>query len=370
MISTEIFGGALASRFSLFAGVPDSLLKPLCSYFSTLGIDKHVVCANEGNAVALVAGHYMATSTPACVYMQNSGMGNALNPLISLNDPLVYGIPTLLIIGWRGEPNVHDEPQHIKQGLITLPLLETMGIKYSILPDNDEDALKALETACQYMGQHLAPYALVVRKDTFGKYSAPARADGSVIVREQAIEFIIQNVADALFVSTTGMISRELFELREKHGQTHERDFLTVGSMGHSSQIALGIALAKPDKRVICLDGDGAVLMHLGGLALIATQAPKNFVHIVLNNAAHDSVGGQATVATGANLATIAKSIGYKKAVRITDVSELNSIGELIRSETPLFIEILVKRGARAELGRPSQSPVQCKDAFMKAIQC
>ncbi|MDR0823231.1 MAG: phosphonopyruvate decarboxylase [Endomicrobium sp.] len=370
MINTEKFAQLLTEKFDFFTGVPDSLLKSLCAYFTAkLSKDKHIIAVNEGNAIALAAGHFLASGKPALVYMQNSGMGNALNPLISLNNPKVYSIPVLLLIGWRGEPNVKDEPQHIKQGEITTNLLECVGIKYEILSDNFDTAFRQLENAQQYLLKKSVPYAFVIKKDSFAQYKMSQAADISEIPREQAIEKIVENAKDSVFVSTTGMISRELFEIRERNKQSHKQDFLTVGSMGHSSSIALGIALGKEDKRVICLDGDGAALMHLGALTIIADRQPKNFVHIVLNNAAHDSVGGQPTVALNANLFKIAKSIGYRTAIRINNIEELNKIGKYLNSESPVFIEILVKKGARKDLGRPNQSPIECKINFMENLK-
>ncbi|MDR3049780.1 MAG: phosphonopyruvate decarboxylase [Elusimicrobiota bacterium] len=373
MIETQKFAKLLTQRFDFFTGVPDSLLKSLCAYFTTnLSKDKHIIAANEGNAVALAAGHFLASGkrgAPAVVYMQNSGMGNALNPLISLNDPKVYSIPVLLLIGWRGEPNIKDEPQHIKQGEITRNLLECVGLEYDVLSDDFDAAVLQVENAYKYLLNKNAPYALVIRKNAFDDYKKPLIADISEIIREQAIEKIVENAKEAVFVSTTGMISRELFEIREKNKQSHKQDFLTVGSMGHSSSIALGIALEKKDRKIICLDGDGAALMHLGAMAIIADRQPKNFVHIVLNNAAHDSVGGQPTPAFGANLFKIARAAGYKTAVRISNIEELDKIGEYLNSESPIFIEILVKKGSRKDLGRPNQSPAECKINFMENLK-
>jgi phosphonopyruvate decarboxylase len=367
MIQTKVFAKELINKFGFFSGVPDSLLKSLCAYFTEyLPKDKHIIAANEGNAVALASGYFLASGKPAVVYMQNSGMGNALNPLLSLNDPKVYGIPVLLLIGWRGEPNIKDEPQHIKQGLVTTDLLECSGIKYEILSDDLNSALGQMENAYEYLLENNAPYALIIRKNLFDKNEMPFALDISKISREYAIEKIVENVKDtAIYISTTGMISRELFEIRERKGQTHSGDFLTVGSMGHSSSIALGIALVRKNDLIICLDGDGAALMHLGAFAIIADRNPKNFIHIVLNNCAHDSVGGQPTVALKANLYQIAKTVNYKNSFRINNEEELKKIGEYLKLDAPIFIEILVKKGARKDLGRPTQSPIECKNAFM-----
>ena len=279
-----------------FAGVPDSLLKNLCAYITdNVSRENNIIAANEGGAVALAAGYYLATGKTGCVYMQNSGEGNAVNPLLSLMDAEVYRMPLLLVIGWRGEPGVHDEPQHVKQGKVTLSLLETMGIPYAVLDENWEgQVVEALRVIQETNGI----YALIVRKGTFEEYMLQRESLSSLpLSREEAIQIVVDKLKkDDIVVSTTGMISRELFEYREAKGQGHAHDFLTVGSMGHASQIALGIALQKPKRRVVVFDGDGAMLMHMGGMAIIGDYCPKNLVHIVFNNGAHDSVDRKSVV--------------------------------------------------------------------------
>ena len=370
MINCEEFCNKLLQKFDFYTGVPDSLLKSLCAYITAnVPESDHIIAANEGGAVALASGHYLATGKPAVVYMQNSGIGNALNPLVSLNDPLVYGISALLLVGWRGEPGFKDEPQHAKQGLITTDLFDTMGIRWRILPDTLEEALTALDEAEDYMREHSAPYALVVRKDSFSKYSVESKStESSELSREEAIKAIVQKLPDAFIVSTTGMISRELFETREQNGQSHDTDFLTVGSMGHCSQIALGVALAKKDKHIVCFDGDGAALMHMGAMAIIAERSPENFIHIVFNNSAHDSVGGQPTIAGKINLSGIAGTMGYKHVLKIEGHSGLENIDYSLKQRGPVFIEVMVRKGARADLGRPTESPAQCKTAFCRKL--
>lgn len=270
-----------AGGVNFFAGVPDSLLKNLCAYITdNIARENNIIAANEGNAIGLAAGYHLATGKAGCVYMQNSGEGNIVNPLLSLMDADVYKMPLLLIIGWRGEPGVHDEPQHVKQGKVTLSLLDTMGVPYLVLDDNWENQVDQALNAIQDTN---GIYALIVRKGTFDEYKLQNQVlqDWS-LAREEAIQIVVNQLhEDDIIVSTTGMISRELFEYRESKGQGHAHDFLTVGSMGHASQIALGIALQKPDRRVIVFDGDGALLMHMGGMAIIADYNPKNLVHIV-----------------------------------------------------------------------------------------
>lgn len=352
MIEPSLFVDRLRkSGVDFFTGVPDSLLKSFCAYLTDTSGDSHVIAANEGGAVALASGHYLATGHPALVYMQNSGQGNAVNPLVSLADPDVYSIPMILLVGWRGQPGVHDEPQHVKQGKITLSLFETMGIPTQILPSDDQWRNVVIASVQQAIAES-RPVALVVPKGTFGEYTLKTKnADISSVKRESAIEEILDSLpSDAVVVSTTGMISREVYEIRERRGQSHGQDFLTVGSMGHASQIAFGVANAKPKRPVYCLDGDGASIMQMGNMAIVGQSGCTNLTHIVFNNAAHDSVGGQPTVGGSIDLTAIANACGYN------------------RSGAPTFREIKVAKGARADLGRPKETPQMCKKAFMEML--
>lgn len=371
MLSPKIFIESLAAKgIDFFAGVPDSLLKNVCAFISDTLDDRHnIIAANEGAAVGLAAGHYLATGHIPCVYMQNSGEGNAINPLASLTDKEVYGIPVLLVIGWRGEPGVHDEPQHVKQGKITLPLLDAMGIRHEILSQDETEFRSQLDGAVRHMSETGEAFAFIVRKDTFEPYTLQRHEVNEYpLSREEAIQKVAASLsAKDVIVSTTGMISRELFEYRTAQGQGHERDFLTVGSMGHASQIALGIALEKTDRRVWCFDGDGAALMHLGSVAIIADKAPENFVHVIFNNGAHDSVGGQPTVGLKVNLAGIAKAAGYKDAVSVTTAEDLGSALKVLKTmRGPVLLEVRVHRGNRKDLGRPTTTPIQNRDALME----
>lgn len=371
MLSPKIFIESLAAKgVDFFAGVPDSLLKNVCAFISDTLDDRHnIIAANEGAAVGLAAGHYLATGHIPCVYMQNSGEGNAINPLASLTDKEVYGIPVLLVIGWRGEPSVHDEPQHVKQGKITLPLLDAMGIRHEILSQDETEFRSQLDGAVRHMSETGEAFAFIVRKNTFEPYTLQRHEVNEYpLSREEAIQKVAASLsAKDVIVSTTGMISRELFEYRTAQGQGHERDFLTVGSMGHASQIALGIALEKTDRRVWCFDGDGAALMHLGSVAIIADKAPENFVHVIFNNGAHDSVGGQPTVGLKVNLAGIAKAAGYKDAVSVTTAEDLGSALKVLKTmRGPVLLEVRVHRGNRKDLGRPTTTPIQNRDALME----
>lgn len=373
MIGAERFYSLLKEKdIDFFTGVPDSLLKDFCAYI-TDNVDSHrnIIAANEGNAVALAVGHYLATKKIGLVYMQNSGIGNAINPLLSLVDPLVYSIPLLLLIGWRGEPGKKDEPQHLKQGQVTLQLLDTMGIKYEILSSDEDKVRKSIENAMEYMVKNKSPYALIVPKGIFSKYELKNMIKTNYeLSREEALEKIVLGLKDNdIIVSTTGKASRELFELREKYGQSHEKDFLTVGSMGHSLSIAMGIALEHPDKTVYCIDGDGSLLMHMGGLAIAGSMSPKNLKHIVINNGSHDSVGGQPTVGFDIDMQQIAKGTGYKLILKAeTEEDLLQSMVKINNTPELTFLEVMVNKGSREDLGRPTTTPIENKDEFMKYI--
>ena len=463
MVSPGFFAQELRrGGVDFYAGVPDSLLKSFCAWLQdNIGPASHIIAANEGAAVALAAGHYLASGRPGCVYMQNSGEGNAINPLASLTDADVYGIPVLLLIGWRGCPGVHDEPQHVKQGKVTLSLLETMGIPYSVLSADEAEVSSQIADVCRVLASGRT-CALVVRKDTFSKFelsrqteypkadnkgpwlsgqteypkadnkgpwlsgqteypkadnkgpwpldtlsdpvistpdpviSTPdpvisTEPEGRVeksLSRETAIQMVAGAAGPSdVIVSSTGMISRELFEFREAAGQGHERDFLTVGSMGHANQIALGISLEKPGRRVWCFDGDGAVIMHMGSMATVGVKGKSNFVHVVFNNGAHDSVGGQPTVGLQIDLPGIARACGYRNVLSVSTEKELlealgsviSTPGSVISTEPegrvekslcgPVFLEIKVRKGNRPDLGRPTTTPLQNRDAFMKFLK-
>lgn len=374
MISPAFFIETLRQNgLDFFTGVPDSLLKNVCAYIADYQDDKHnIIAVNEGAAVGIAAGHYLATEQIPVVYMQNSGQGNSINPLASLTDKEVYNIPLMLLIGWRGKPGVHDEPQHVKQGKITLSLLQTMSIRYAVMLQ-DENGLKAqIEEAVRFMRQTKEPFAFVVEKDTFSAYTKQKDTVSDFpLSREKAVQTVAASLNEKdCIVSTTGMISRELFEYRAALQQGHERDFLTVGSMGHASQIALGIALEKSDRKIWCLDGDGAMLMHMGGMAVIGNMKPKNYIHVIFNNGAHDSVGGQPTVALSIDIPALAKSVGYSTALSVSTEEELASALNLVKNAVgPVLLEIKVKKGNRKDLGRPTTTPVQNKEAFMDFLK-
>ena len=374
MIRPSFFYNLLSEYgIEFYAGVPDSLLKNLCAYITDNADKKNnIIAANEGGAIGLAAGYHLATGGIPVVYMQNSGLGNTINPLLSLTDKEVYNMPVLLVIGWRGEPNVHDEPQHIKQGKVTIPLLDCMGIRNEIIADNENNLQTQIANAVNYMKTTNEVFALVVKKGTFDSYKLKNnRQYDYALEREEAIQMVAASMdKKAVVVSTTGKISRELFEYRENSEHAHHRDFLTVGSMGHASQIALGIALNKPDRNIYCFDGDGAVIMHMGSMGIVGEMAPKNFFHIVFNNGAHDSVGGQPTIGLNIDIPNIAACCGYKKVISVEKREELQEIlTSLAANEGPVLLEIKVKKGSRDNLGRPTTTPIENKTALMDFIQ-
>ena len=354
-----------------YAGVPDSLLNPVCFYLADHAADKHVVAANEGGAVALACGYHLATGKVPLVYLQNSGQGNTINPLLSLADRDVYSIPLLLLIGWRGEPGTKDEPQHVKQGKVTVSLLEAMDIPCRVLAPEPDAARRCVDELLAIAAAESRPVALMVRKDTFEPYQPTGqRAADFEMTREQAIEAVVAALGETdAIVSTTGKISRELYEYRDRAGQGHQQEFLTVGSMGHASQIAMGIALARPDRQVFCLDGDGAVLMHMGGAAIVGAAGVANFKHVIFNNGVHDSVGGMATVGLRVSFTEIVKACDYTEAWRVERREDLaEKVAQLRSARGPAMLEIMVQTGARDDLGRPKTSPIENKTAFTEFL--
>lgn len=350
-----------------FFGVPDSLLKSFCAYIDDHGDEgKHVIAANEGNAIGMAAGYHMSTGKRAVVYMQNSGLGNAINPLTSIADKEVCQTPMLLLIGWRGEPSAKDEPQHVKQGRITPALLNTLEIPYRIL-DASSDTDQLASWASQCMDSSNAPVAILVCKSSFAPYASRRKPlTNSTLMRESALELLLQLAGDSAIISTTGITSREVFELRANKEEI-QRDFLTIGGMGHSASIALGVALGQPGKRIVCLDGDGSVLMHMGALAIIGNLKPDNFIHVLLNNAAHESVGGQPTVANNINFELLAHACGYNSYARATSELEIEKAWKKLQKQTgPVMLEVCIKIGSRNNLGRPTVTPAQNKKAFME----
>lgn len=362
------------SNVGFYTGVPDSQLKAFCDYIQdkySIG-KKHIIAANEGNAVALATGYHLSTGKYAVVYMQNSGLGNAVNPITSLTDPNVYNIPVIYVIGWRGQPGVKDEPQHVKQGAITTDLLDVLDINYQILnkdtsiddvKDNFENNFKGLLSEGKSV-------AYVVSKGAFDSYKSP-QSNEFTLTREDAIKTIVDNLSlEDMIVSTTGKASRELFEYREEKKQGHENDFLTVGSMGHSSSIALSIALYNKQRRILCFDGDGAVLMHMGSMALVGSNSPENFYHIIFDNHAHETVGGLPTVMGDISIGEVALNCGYNKTFTASNEDELKEIlPEFLESKGSVLLIVNVNIYSRKDLGRPTTTPIENKEAFMDKLR-
>lgn len=368
----EFYNFLKSININFFTGVPDSLLKSFCGYVADHSSENlHVISANEGGAVGIAIGYYLATGNVPMIYMQNSGLGNAINPLISLADSEVYSIPMIILIGWRGEPNTKDEPQHIKQGKIMQPMIESMKMPYETLTGDFKNDKKVVKSLLKKAIETSGPAFLIVKKGIFEPYEYTQidhQVSNSISYsREEVIQQIIHSLPkDSLIIATTGMASREIFEIREHIDSNHGFDFLTVGGMGHASQIAFGIALHSCKKNVICIDGDGAAIMHLGSMAINGQFAPKNFKHILLNNGSHDSVGGQPTVGFDINFNNLAQSLGYKVIEFRSDQSVSSSVEELISTDGPVYLEIKTRRGSRPDLGRPTKTPKENKDSFME----
>ncbi len=375
MLASVLLEECLKAGIGFFTGVPDSFLKGLCDeLYDRWGTDSpaHIVAHNEGGAIGLCAGHYLATGKPALCYMQNSGLGNAVNPLASLTDLQVYAIPCLLVVGWRGEPGVKDEPQHVRQGAVTLSLLDLLEIPYRILsPDTDDETFRADFAALVEILKEGRPSALVIRKGALKSDRHPCYGNSASLSREQAAGIILEAAGPSdCFISTTGKLSREIFELRESRSEGHRRDFLTVGSMGHASMIALRIAEEKPDRRVWCLDGDGAVMMHLGSLPLIGRRSPKNFLHVVINNGAHETVGGMPVCSGALNIAELARAAGYPHVLFADSAATLREkLEEVVSLSGPVLLEIRCACGARTDLGRPTTTPIRNREAFMEYLR-
>ena len=370
-MKVEDFVDALGCEF--YTGVPDSQLKALCNYLmNTYGIDEkhHVIAANEGNCTALAAGYYLATGKVPVIYMQNSGEGNIINPVASLLNDQVYAIPAIFVIGWRGQPGIHDEPQHIYQGEITCKLLDLMDIKnFTIDKNTTVDEIKNIMNEYINLLKSGKQVAFVIKKGALTYDGEINYQNDNEMLREEIIEHIVKVTDDDPIISTTGKASRELFEIRDKNEQSHKYDFLTVGSMGHTSSIALGIAINKPDEKVWCIDGDGSALMHLGAMAVVGNNNPSNLIHIVINNEAHETVGGMPTVANTIELVDIAKACGYSYVSSIDNFKDLDCELEKVKNNNELsFIEIKAAIGAREDLGRPTTTAIENKQNFMEFL--
>lgn len=371
-MKVQDFVEVLGAEF--YTGVPDSQLKSLCNYLmNTYGIDKkhHIIAANEGNCTALAAGYHLATGKTPIVYMQNSGEGNIINPVASLLSDKVYAIPMIFVIGWRGEPGVYDEPQHIYQGEVTIKLLDDMDIKsFIISKDTTKDELASVMVKFNKLLEAGKDVAFVVRKGALSYDEKVEYKNDNLMSREEIIQHIVKFTGEDPIVSTTGKASRELFETRESNAQSHKYDFLTVGSMGHASSIALGVALNKTETKIWCIDGDGAVLMHMGSMAVLGANKPDNMVHIIINNEAHETVGGMPTVSSSVDYVAVAKACGYPNAICVDSFEELDKELRIAKESNELcMIEVKCSIGARDDLGRPTTTALENKENFMEFLE-
>jgi len=364
-----LFDKLKKNNINFFTGVPDSLLKDFCAYVNdNTEKDKHVIASNEGNAVAIAAGYYFGTKEIPLVYLQNSGFGNIINPITSLLNESVYNIPMLILIGWRGQPGKKDEPQHLMMGKQMEKILESLQLEYSILPDYHEGVEMALNRAVDYMNCTSKPYVFLVQNHSFNKYKLIEQQNlDYVFSREEILHIIMKNItSNEILVSTTGMLSRELYEYRKQRNEPI-KDILNVGSMGHCSSIGLGLSISNKDNNVLILDGDGSVLMHMGSMAINGCNGCKNFKHIIFNNGAHDSVGGQKTEGFNINFENIASGCNYN----IITCNDYNSEEEivtclerLLKNDGPILLELRCKKGARTNLGRPENFKTMKEDFF------
>ncbi len=360
-----------ASGVNFFAGVPDSLLKEFCACVSEkYDQDMHLITANEGAAIGLGIGYFLGTGLVPMIYLQNSGLGNIINPVLSLASEQVYGIPMLIMVGWRGEPGVEDEPQHVHQGRVMIDSLEGMDLPYVVLPLDEKKAIEQTQNALAMAREKMSPVVIVVRKNSFENFPVQRPLCDLELSREDAVIAVAEMLPeDGVVVCTTGMPSRELFEFRANNNQGHHRDFLTVGGMGHASQIALGLCKAQPERPTYCFDGDGAALMHMGSLAIIGQSSAANLIHIVFNNGVHDSVGGQPTVGFDVDFCGIASACGYASAIEVDSLKDIiKALAYASVHAGPHFIDIHVRPGNRPGIGRPTTTPAQNKKAIMQYL--
>lgn len=356
-----------------FTGVPDSLLNNFCLYMvDNIPDGQHVMAANEGNAVAIAAGHYMATGNVPVVYMQNSGIGNATNPLLSLTHDCVYGIPMILVIGWRGDPAISDHAQHKKQGELTPVLMKDMDIPFEIL-DNEKNVVDKFAWAIEKAKEISSPVALITKKAILTeKVKKQEYPESKLMNREEAVSAVVDILGnDAIYLGTTGRATREVHEQLKAHGVGEGHEWQNVGSMGHVSSVGLGIALAKPDQKVVVFDGDAAAVMHMGALATNCRYKAGNMIHIVLNNGVNESVGGQPSAGYLINLTDVAKACGYRTPEHAVEAKEelQNVIKNLGRGDMPLFVDVHVRQGIRSDMPKLNIDHKAQKKALMKILE-
>ncbi len=372
MISCKLFYNILKKvNFNFFTGIPDSTFKNWISFLvDHNGKDlQNIIASNECEAIALCAGYHLATNKIGIVYMQNSGLGKAINPLTSLCDKDVYSIPILLFLGWRGEPGKNDAQQHKKMGRIMLPLLDTLEIPYSILEPNVKQIEKTLKNALNYLEKNNSPYAIVLRKNFFDNYELKRNiVNNYELTREEALNLIMKNIKDDdIVISTTGFTSRELFEYREANKKDHYKSFYNIGSMGCASSIGLSIAIQRPERKIFVFDGDGAAIMQLGVFTTVGNYSPSNFIHIIFDNHAHESTGGQPTNSHSINFLQTAIACNYKSGIIVKSREELiNALNGVKKQKGPFILVIKIKKRHRTDLGRLNKTLIEYKEEFKK----
>lgn len=373
MVDQKLLFAALNQMgVDFFTGVPDSLLNDFCLYLvKNIPDGQHVMAANEGNAIGIAAGHYMATGKIPVVYMQNSGIGNATNPLLSLTHECVYGIPMILVIGWRGDPAISDHAQHKKQGELTPVLMKDMDIPYEIL-DSDDSVIEKFAWAVAKAKEISSPVALIAKKAILTeKVKKQVYPDSRLMNREEAVSAVVEVLgSDAVYLGTTGRATREVHEQLKAHGVGEGHEFQNVGSMGHVSSVGLGLALARPDQKVVVFDGDAAVVMHMGALATNCRYKAGNLIHIVLNNGVNESVGGQPSAGYVINLTEVAAACGYRTPGHAVETKEelQRIIRDFDKGEMPLFVDVHVRQGIRSDMPKLNIDHKAQKDALMKNL--
>lgn len=367
-----LFAALQKMGLNFFTGVPDSLLNDFCLHLVNNVPDyQHVMAANEGNAIGIATGYHLATGEIPVVYMQNSGVGNATNPLLSLTQKDVYSIPLILVIGWRGDPSITDHAQHKKQGELTPVLMKDMDIPYEIL-DSDETVIEKFAWAAQKAREISSPVALIAKKAILTqKEKKQEYADSTLMNREEAISAVLDVFGEnAIYLATTGRATRELHEQITAHGLSHELEFLNVGAMGHLSSIGLGMAVGAPNKRIVVFDGDAAAVMHMGSLATNGRYQPQNLIHIVLNNGVNESVGGQKSSGQVIDLTSVARACKYNTVETfVSTKEELQSAVKELDAQCGLaFIDVHVRQGIRKDMPKLGINHKEAKEALMKYL--
>ena len=350
---------------NFFTGIPDSILIELSRFLQNKNKRKHIRATSEGSAISIGIGHYLSTKQVPCIYMQNSGLSNALNPLISITSKKVYNIPLVLIIGWRGSPRVKDEPQHNVKGKITESILKLLNIKYTIVRSGND--LSQFNKIVKNAKKNNNIAACLIEQGTIKKIKKTYNKKNFYkLNKELFLKTLLETLEkNSKVISSTGYNSRELMYLRNKYKLINTKDFYMVGGMGHTASVALGYSLSTK-KKTICIDGDGSFLMHLGSIKTAGTFANNNFKYILLNNNSHDSVGGQNTYANNIDFEKLSKSLGFKKFYKIKNNKNLKqNIKRFLKGNNLNFLEVKITNSKIKNLPRPNDL-IKIKNLFMK----